>query len=392
MALNNNQITAVLNKAVAQATGSAIAELDLKNIIDKGNDASVIGTKEKFTGALLDVIITNWFRDSSYRSSYSDPYFVDSDEFGAYVQSISMQYPQAHASHAWNDFDNTTTKVGQYDVYIPVINAEIYGKTVSWEINVTITGEQWTTAFKSEADLSTFVAYVHMMIDNAIVMHLEEMNYANRNNFLAEKIAYSKSSGATGVHVINLVEEYAKVTGATSLTTANYLKSAPAVSHGSSVIKLYSDRFTKMSKLFNTQARDRFTPKDRQVIEVLADFESIISSVQANDSYHYNIVELPTHVSVPYWQGSGTKYDFADTSKINIKTNAGTNVTQTGIVAFLADKWAISHTIKKRRSVAKYFEPEDLTTTFNQFRDMYSTDTTQNAVIFIVADYTKPTG
>lgn len=400
MALNNNQIQDVLAKAISQATGGAavvgtnIQPLDLKDIIDNGTpvdgENGFTLTREKFTGALLDVIIRNWFKDSSYRSSYSDPWFIDSESFGAYVQAVSMEYPSSHASHVWSDFDNSTTKVGQYDLYIPVIEATIYGSTVSWEVNVTITGSQWDTAFKSEADLNAFVTYIYMMVDNAIVMHLEEMDYANRNNFIAEKISYTKKTTAKGVHVVNLVEEYAKLTGATSLTAANYLKDSKAVSHGSTLLKLYSDRFTKMSSLFNTEGKKRFTPKDRQVIEVLADFEAIATAVQGNDAYNLNIVTLPNHVSVPYWQGSGEKYDFDSTSAINIKTNDGTTVTQSGIVAILADKWAIAHTIKQRRVVAKNFEPEDLVTTFNQFKDHYSTDVSQNGVIFVVTDYTKP--
>ena len=90
MSLNNNQVAGVLNEAFAQATGSKeIGQLTLQEIIDTGNDASIIGSKEQFTKALVNVLTRNWFTDTSYRSSYVDPFFQDSEQFGAIMQMIS---------------------------------------------------------------------------------------------------------------------------------------------------------------------------------------------------------------------------------------------------------------------------------------------------------------
>lgn len=390
MALNNNQITEVLASAIEQATGATdIDALDVKGIIDNGTPVGENGftlTKEKFTGALCDVIIKNWFKDTSYRSAYNDPFFVDSDEFGAYVQAIQMKYPEAENSHAWNDMGSKSDPVtiGTYKVYIPEITSFMFGKTVSYEINISVTGEQWDTAFNSASELNAFVNYIYMMVDNAIVMHLEEMDYLNRNNFIAEKIKYAKSEGAKGIHYINLVSEYNTVFG-TSLTKAQFIQKAECIVWAHEYIRLMSDRFTKMSKLFNTEAIDRFTPKERQVLITLADFEAMGDTrtiTSLGYTYEQFVSLLPNHITVPYWQGSGESYSLSDTSAINLTCNDETEISQTGIVAILVDKWAVSHTIKKRRTVAKYFEPEDITTMFNQFRDQYSTDLSCNGIIF----------
>ena len=40
---------------------------------------------------------------------------------------------------------------------------------------------------RAEEELRSFVAYILMMVDNALVVHIEDMGNMNRNNFIAEK-------------------------------------------------------------------------------------------------------------------------------------------------------------------------------------------------------------
>ena len=113
--LNNNQIATVVNAAIAQATGaSAVATMDLEGIIDAGNDASVIGSVEQFTKSLINVLIKNRFTDSSYRSQYTDPFFEDSEKYGAIIQAISVEVPQVKESSAWQDFGTGSGLSGKH--------------------------------------------------------------------------------------------------------------------------------------------------------------------------------------------------------------------------------------------------------------------------------------
>lgn len=397
--LNNNDIATVVNSAIAQATGAAdIATLDLEGIIDAGNDSSVIGSVEQFTKSLINVLIKNWFTDSKYRSEYFDPFFEDSEKYGAIIQAISVEVPAVKASSAWQDFgtgSGQVSTVGTYAVYLPVVHSQYYGKTVSWELPITITGEQWDTAFKNAEELRGFVAYILMCVDNALVCHLEDMNNMNRNNFMAEKINYAGSQGATGIHVVNLVEKYVKEMGdpTADYTVEKYLSNVNAMRHGSEKIRLMKKYFQKMSTSYNTAGRRRFTPEDRIVLQVLSFFEERMATVALSDTYHKDIVEMPGFQSVAYWQGFGDdENDFDDISAIDVEIGSdGTKVTKSGIVAFMADKWAVLHTIKSRRVAAKVFEPENLTNYYYQFRDMYMNDLTMNAVVFVLEDYKAPT-
>lgn len=394
MALNNNQIQTTLNEAIAQSTGrEELGTLTLQNIIDTGNDPTIIGSKEQLTKALLNVLIKNWFTDSAYRSTYDDPFFQDSATYGAITQHISVEMPKAQESHAWKDIVSGETKLGQYTVYLPVVHTQIYGKTVSWEIPIAISGEQWDTAFKSAEELGAFVAFVHLAVDNGIVCHLKDMDRMNRNNFIAEKIAYAETEGATGVHVVNLVEEYAKHTGENAMTVAQFKNNKEALNWASMQFKIYADYMREMSVLFNTAQRERFTPTDRLVLQVLSSFENDVLAVATSDTYHKDIVSLPLHQTVPFWQSLGTKGSFDEVSAINVEgASDGTAVEKSGIVALMVDRWAIMHTIFTRRVAVQRFEPEDITQYYNQFRDSYVNNLTMNGIVFVLSDYAGAEG
>lgn len=395
MALNNNQVAAVINAAIAMSTGAeAVDTLDLSAIVDNGNDANVIGEKETFTKAMIAVLTKNWFTDSAYRTQYSDPFFEDTERFGAIIQAISVEVPQVKQSHAWKDFSpkqGNPATAGVYELYLPVVNTQYYGKSISWELPICITNTQWDTAFESESDLRGLVEYVLMCVDNAIVQHLENMNNANRNAFMAEKIAYQNSDDAVGVHVVNLVEAYQKSLETQSDMTAEaFLNSEDGLRFAAEEMQKKIGFLQKMSTLHNTAGRQRFIPKDRLVVQILDSFKLRAERVALTDAFNTVFASLPLAETVPYWQGLGEGETFDEVSSINVKTASNDTVTKSGIVGFFADKWACLHTVRDRRTAAVNFDPEDLVQYYMQFRDQYMNDLTMNAIVFTVEDYTAP--
>lgn len=395
--LNNNQVATVLNTAIAMSTGSAnVGTLDLRGIIDNGNDASVIGSVEQFTKSLINVLIKNWFTDSSYRSQYSDPFFEDTEKYGAIIQAISIEVPEVKESSAWQNFGSgqgQVNKVGEYTIYLPIVHTQYYGKTVSWELPICVTGEQWDTAFKSEDELKSFIAYILMCVDNALTEHIENMDNMNRNNFIAEKIAYASSQGARGLHIFDFVENYVKEMGdpTQAMTVEQFLADKKGLLYASEKIRTFKQYFKRMSTSFNTAQYKRFTPEERMVLQILTAFEERLNTVALSDTYHDDIVSMPNYQSIAYWQGEGSDkgaFTFDELSKIDVQIDGNTTITQSGIVGFLCDKWAILHTIKSRRVAAKVFEPEDLTQYYYQFNDMYMNNLTMNALVFVLKDYT----
>lgn len=515
--LNNNSVDPVVNQAYAIATGAEdVTKLTLKDVIDAGSTdgGALAGKKEQFTKALISLWAKNFYGDTA-KDEDDDPYFVDSRQWGAIVQMISAKAPSVQESHAWRNFISGTSTVGSYTVYLPIVSTKYYGRTVSWELPITISYEQYADAFKSADGFNEFRAYIFVILENAIKQHRKDMNSANRNNFMAEKYHYQTTviqngeyyftittaaaatdiitingvgikwvaSGATGNEVNlpstnNAANEVAalvtflnastdarlsgytwsqgtspntarliakqddgavhapKVTAATSdgatmvistvtettepinpkgihvinlrslynteMSPASSVDSAAAFMADKECLRFmsrkmaeYAGYMTEQSVLFNTEQMPKFCPRNRLVVEILAYAEQAANSILQADTFHDMYTALPNHYSVSAWMGFGDgessnvqKIDFADVSKINVTiddgTSGGADVEVTGIVGFIADKWAIMHTIRSERVGAENFDIDAVDHYAYQFRDQYMNNLTQNAIVFRV--------
>lgn len=403
--IDNNSAYAIVNAAYKQAVGTAAVDtIDLSDFCDSGvaYESLSIG-RDKFVKALIDQVV-NFYTDTSYTSEYNDPYYVESRRFANIVQMINAAAPEVQASHAWKDFSpNTGTTpptyatIGTYAVKPPTVTSDYFTKSASWELPLAITTEQLTDAFKSEGELRGFVDYIFVVVSNALQAHRENMNSANRNSFIGHKI-HAHNEAVPGIHKVNLLTAYNADRGKSLTTVAAFMADADALRYAGAQIMLYEKYLRKQSTLFNTKGLVKFCPADRMVLEVNSLFENSINEVALSNTFHDNLVELPNHISVPCWQGFGVDDQETSTSaaafdqvtKIDVTLDAvgdgSTNVSieQSGIVALLADKYAIMHTIRQERVAAQYFEMEDITLYAYQNRDQYINNLAQNAVVFTV--------
>lgn len=385
--LTNIQIKNLVNEAYKQATGlEEVDTIDLSQFVDNGT-TEVQALRSRFTGALIGAVTKNIFLESKYSDQVNDPFYEDEARFGAITQLISVEAPEVKENSAWNDFVNGTTQVGQYTVYLPVVSTKYYTKTSSWALPITITNEQWDSAFRGESELEGFVEYVFMTVDNKVAEHRENMNALNRNNFIAEKLNAQADEDVDGVHAINLVEAFCKEYGVESMTVAEFKKGKDTMNFAGETFENYMGYLAKQSAIFNTDNKVRFTPKDRLVVQVLRAFEKKVEVNATSNTFHDAMVGLPLHDVVASWQGlDDTSFD--KVSSIDIKTASGQTVTKSNIVALMCDKWAILHTIRKQRVGSQYFGIENLTHYEYQFRDAYMNNLSMNGVVFYLEDYT----
>ena len=390
--LTNTQIQTVVNAAYAQATGQAdlSTPLDLSAFSEVGDyDPTLL--REKFTGALMGQLIKNWYGDTSYRSEYVDDFFIDSEMWGAILQFIDVEIPHAQQNSAWKDFVSGSTTVGTYTVYLPVVSSKYYTKTESWAIPLDITGEQWNTAFKDLAGLNEFVSYVWLVVDNAMVQHLEDMDSANRNNFMAEKLE-AAADGVAGVHVVDLNEAYCLERGvSTAYTCEDFLTNEDSLLYLAEQMDLYASYLQKQTALFNTEGKVKFVPKERLVCQVISAVAKRLDVFARSGVYHADMVKLPRYREIAAWE-SMESLSIEDLSSINVtitKPDGTTDtIAQSYIVGMLADKWCIMHTVVQNRIGSHHFGIEDLTHYEMQHVDRYMNNLGQNAVIFVLNDYT----
>lgn len=416
--LNNNQIVDVLRNAYAQSTGQTtfknfydiigtgsaeepqfpkgsdvpISLLDLQNVIDTGNDESVLGSKEQFTKALVNVLVGRWYTDASYRNSVQSPFFYNEEQFGAIVSMVSVDVPDVRENTAWKNLANGST-IGTYEINLPIIEEQFYGKTTSFALPITITGEQWDSAFHNANELSELINYIFMVIDNKLTQHHEDMDNLSRNNFIAEKLNASASSG--GVQKLNLVAKYCEENGINSMTAEEYMNTGKALRHGMSLMNEYSLYLRKQTNLFNTARKVKFIPQDRFVFQILNKFRLACEREVLTDTFHEQYAELgDRYQAIPYWQGvvdmdGENELDFDTVSSIHLKTASdGTVSNYSGIVGFMCDKYAIVHSLIKQRVAMQHFDMENVNLYEYQFHDRRLNNLTLNALVFTLEDYT----
>lgn len=377
--LTNTQIHGIVNDAYKQFTGKDdVTLIDLTGFTETGVD-EITADREKFTGALLGVLSKTWFTQTSLRSKYKDVFFEDSASFGAITQMISVEMPEAKENSAWKDFVSGTSTVGQYTIFLCNVSNKLFTKSESWSIPLSITGEQWDTAFRNASELENFVNYLFMVLDNAIVSRLQYLNRLNRNNFIAQKVAENNG-------VFNLVQMYVEDRGITGgMTVGDFMSDTDCLLFAIEQLQNYIGYIQEQDTEFHTDDIARFVPEERLVVQVLKMFNNRLNVVAKSDTYHDTFLSFPLSEEVSAFQSVADK-SFEGLSKISVKTADGDTVTVNGVVALICDKWCVAHTIKKHRVGSAYFGIEDITHYEYQFRDSYMNNLTLPAVIFTVQD------
>ncbi len=391
--LNNNQMATILTEAVEQFTGKTVGDLDLTGFIANKGDLGIIGSVDQLTKSLINVMMKKWYMDTAYRSGYNSPFFVDESEYGAITEVISITVPDAQPSSTWTDITSGVTQLGLYTIYLPTVDVAVYGKTNSWQIPIAIQEDQLKTAFDNEAELREFIAHIFLCIDNALVAHMEALDAANRNSFIASKIAYANSVGATGIHKVNLVQEYVNFAGleSTGMTVKEYYNNEDALVNGAMTLTDFAERIGYQSKSYNTMGYSkRFTPDERKVLQLLGIFDKALRYNMRSKTFHEDLVKIPNYSTVPYWQSE----EKANAGTIDVSIDVAgtkTEIVAENVVGLLCDRWAIVHTIKGRQVAAKVFEPEHLVQYYNQFQDCYYNNLGMNGIVFVLEDVAPAT-
>ena len=390
--LNSNAVYSLVNEAYKQAVGEkAVATQSLADFIDGGIAHDDLGKyREQFTKALILNGVKTVYMDSLYKRAKSYGFRVEDMQFKAILQAVTITAPEVQAAHNWKTFTDGDS-IGTYNIKLPQVDATLYGKTSSWELQYDITGTQWDDAFTSEAEVESFVGAIRLAVANAIEAHDEELDDVLRNALIAECIKNDAKVTAHSLSVVDLRKAYNEEMGGTISTASEFLADADCLKFMSRKLTEFKDYFKKMSKLFNISQRATFTPEDRIKLQILGYAEQAFNSVAQSGTFHEIFTSLPGYETVPYWQGSGlqdadsTALSFDELSKISVTDENNVSTTGVGIVALMADRWAVLHGVKERRTATKYHEPEDILQTFMQFRDFRAILPTQNAVVFILS-------
>ena len=380
------QIKDLVNNSLKEVNGSStLLKEDLSNVVDIGKELLNNDDVDNFVKKLVDRVGKTVFNDRVYQGS-APSVLMDAWEYGSVVEKIDSDLPKVEENDSWKLEDGKS--YDQDIFYQPKVSAKFFNSKVTFDIPMSFTKMQVESAFSSPSELNSFISMLMVKTQNAMTVNLDGLIMKTINNFTANVINAKK-----GMQVVNLLDLYNK-TAQTKVTVDNALTSPDFIKFANLTINTYRDRLTKMSTLFNQAGLNKFTPVDNQHLVILSDLASASKVYLESDTYNQDNVKINNYDTVPYWQGSGTTYNFKDTSKIDIAIKDGTQtkeVIQTGILGVLFDTSALGVSCQNPRTTTAVNARAEFYTNFNKYDAMYYNDLNENFVVFMIADTTQET-
>ena len=378
------QIKDLVNNSLKEVNGSSVLlKEDLSNVVDIGKELLNNDDIDNFVKKLVDRVGKTVFNNRVYQGS-APSVLMDSWEYGSVVEKIDSDLPKVEENDSWKLEDGKS--YDQDIFYQPKVSAKFFNSKVTFDIPMSFTKTQVESAFSSATELNSFISMLMTKTQNAMTVNLDGLIMKTINNFTASVINAKK-----GMQVVNLLDLYNK-TAQTKVTVDNALTSPDFIKFANLTINTYRDRLTKMSTLFNEAGLNKFTPVDNQHLVILSDLASASKVYLESDTYNQDNVKINNYDTVPYWQGSGTTYNFKDTSKIDVAIKDGAQtkeVIQSGILGVLFDTSALGVSCQNPRTTTAVNARAEFYTNFNKYDAMYYNDLNENFVVFMIAEPTQ---
>lgn len=384
------QIAGIMNDVTGTILGkNDVVSEDLSNIVDVGKEILDTGNVDNYVRTLVDRIGKVVFVNKAYKGS-APSVMMDGWEYGSILEKISCELPMAEENESWNLKDGQEYK--QDIFHAPKVSAKFFNKKVTFEVDMSFTEMQVKESLGSAEELNGFMSMLVNAIDKSMTIKMDSLIMRTINNMTAETVrnsltADSKTgySAVTSTKAVNLLKLFNDKFGQ-SLTAEKAITSPEFIRFASLTMSLYRDRMSKISTLFNVGQKERFTAPDALHTILLSDFESAANVYLQSGTFHNELTAMPSAETVPYWQGSGTAYDFSSVSSIDVKVgDKAAAIKLSGILGVMFDRDALGVTNMSRRVTTNYNAKAEFFNNFFKFDAGYFNDLNENFVVFFVA-------
>lgn len=400
--MNVKQIYEIINRVSSEVLGKTdIVTDDLTGIVDLGTEVFNQGAVDNYVKSLVNHIGKVIFVNRPYAGKVPSV-LMDAWEFGSVLEKISADVPEAEENDTWDLTDGQT--YSQDVFHKPTVTAKFFNSKVTFEVPVSITERQVKESFSNAVQLNGFISMIYAAVEKSMTIKADALIMRTINNMIAETVlADAESFGAdlssaSTARCVNLLKLYndkyfpatpaAGGVGPTpnpdALTAAKAITDPDFIRFASYVMGTYADRLQSISTVFNVGGKERFTPKDMLHVVLLSDFAKAAQTYLYSDTFNRGDVLLPKAETVPFWQGSGTNYDFAGTGHIKVKESGGKDVEITGVLGVMFDRDALGVCNLDRRVTTNYNAKAEFFNNYYKFDAGYFNDTNENFVVFFI--------
>lgn len=257
----------------------------------------------------------------------------------------------------------------EFGCYKPVVHAKLYKKAHGAMVALTTGREQFFSAFRSEAEYSSFISGLFNSVENTLQVKAEL--YALMTVSMA--IAMSKANG----NMISLRDEYDTITGTSHTSTSNVtlMNDVEFQRYAAKRIADVRDNLKRMTAAYNDHESVTFSAETEMIMlsQVLNSFKFGLRA----DTFHENLVGLGDNVQrVSSWQAvesatNQTAFNFDTASSISLSDAAaeyaGLQQGQgllTGVIGVIYDRMAMGVNVDRRLVTRQYAASRDTVNTF----------------------------
>lgn len=407
--MNVKQIYEIINSVSSEVLGKTdIVTDDLTGIVDLGTEVFNQNAVDDYVKSLVNHIGKVIFVNRPYAGKVPSV-LMDAWEFGSVLEKISADVPEAEENDTWYLQDK---KSYDQDVFHkPTVTAKFFNSKVTFEVPVSITERQVKESFSNAAQLNGFISMIYAAVEKSMTIKADALIMRTINNMIAETVladavafggtkdnlASVNLASASTARCVNLLklynDKYFPATPGTggkttpnpdALTAAKAITDPDFIRFASYVMGTYADRLQSISTVFNVGGKERFTPKDMLHVVLLSDFAKAAQTYLYSDTFNRGDVLLPQAETVPFWQGSGLKYEFASTGNINVKESGGKTVEISGVLGVMFDRDALGVCNLDRRVTTNYNAKAEFFNNYYKFDAGYFNDTNENFVVFFI--------
>lgn len=386
------QVYEIVNDAQKEVLGTeSLIKEDLSDVVSIGESIANANLYDKYVGALLNRIAKNIFSIRAY-SGRAPKVLMDSWEFGSIVQKVHVALPDAEENESWELVDGAVYEQDQF--YKPSVSVKIWNQKTTFEIPISIAEEQLKQSFLDAEEMARFISMLYLAVENSLTLKFDLLIMRTINNFIGATLYDATSGGSlqNTTRCVKLLTEYNTIhglTGNNALTQAKALYDKEFLRYCAYKIKQVATRMSNYSTLFNIGGTEKHTPRDMLHIVMLDYLDAGVSAFLQSDTFHEELVKLPDADVISAWQGTGTDFTLANTSKINVsvldKTGTKRDVEQAYIVCAMFDRDALGVAALNKRVKGHVNDKAEFYNYWYKEDAGYFNDYNENFVVFVVA-------
>lgn len=386
--LSINQVSAILNAVVKQATGNtALTTVDGNNFATVAQLPLKIGY-DPVINAISQVLSSTIFSVRPYSRKFKG-INVSSQKFGNITRKLNI------ADSDWTDDDRQKLTDGEsIDMYVvkkpTVLQTNFYGAN-AFQRQTTIFKDQLDVAFSSQEEFGRFISMLMSNVSDMIEQGHESMARMCILNYVGGKLANEDEVN----NRIHLLTEYNDLTGLT-LNDKDVYKPENFPSFMKFVvarIKSISNLMTERSEKFHTNVTGkeimRHTPLSKQKLYLLAPQQYLMETSVLSDLFNDKYMKMTDLELVNFWQNIDKPADIDIKPIYMDKTGSlkqpTASIKEPQLFGVIFDEEALGYTTVNSWSAPTPFNARGgYHNIFWHYTDRYWNDFTENGVVLLL--------